>query len=137
MHFKAKLKIFCIRLFVLWLPFSVGCLIAIPVSLIAVVSGSGYAKNMLIAMDRLAAAVMCWDGKNTVSAECGLVLHTAKSVAEWMTVHCVFCWLLCNFIHRMDGGHCNRNAIEDGLVVPATDVTNRAKQEEGFAQPQR
>lgn len=111
-HFRTKLKVLGIRLFILWLPFSIGCLVAIPVSLIAILSGSSYAKNMLLAMDKLAASVIFFDGLNTVSAECGRILHEFKGI----TGHCVFCTLLCRFIHLLDGGHCNKNAKEDGLI---------------------
>ena len=114
MHFRNKLRILCIRLFVLWLPFSLGCLAAIPLSLVAILGGSAYAKNMLLAMDKLAAASLKFSGLSTVSAECGKLLHEMK---EGMTARCIFCKLLCQIIHGMDAGHCLRNAKEDGLIT--------------------
>lgn len=114
LHFKTKLRILCVRLFLLWLPFSLGCLVAIPLSLIAILGGSVYAKNMLLAMDKLAAASMKFSGLNTVSAECGRLLHEMK---DGLTARCIFCKLLCRFVHEMDAGHCDRNARDDGLIT--------------------
>jgi hypothetical protein len=113
-RFKTKLRILCVRLFLLWLPFSLGCLVAIPLSLIAILGGSVYAKNMLLAMDKLGAASMKFSGLNTVSAECGRLLHEMK---DSLTARCIFCKLLCRFVHEMDAGHCDRNARDDGLVT--------------------
>jgi hypothetical protein len=114
-HFRNKLRILSIRLFLLWLPFSLGCLIAIPLSLKAILhlDGNAYAKNLLLAMDKLAAASLQFSGLHTVSAECGKLLHTVKDA---LTPQCIFCRLLCRFIHRMDAGHCERNARDDGLI---------------------
>ena len=110
---RTRLRILCVRLFLLWLPFSLGCLLAIPLSLIAILGGSVYAKNLLLAMDRLGAASLKFSGLNTVSAECGKVLHEMK---DSVTARCIFCKLLCRFIHGMDAGHCDRNARDDGLI---------------------
>jgi hypothetical protein len=114
LHFKAKSRILCVRLFLLWLPFSLGCLVAIPLSLIAILGGSVYAKNMLLAMDKLGAASMKFSGLNTVSAECGRLLHEMK---DGLTARCILCKLLCRFVHEMDAGHCDRNARGDGLIT--------------------
>jgi len=113
-RFKTKLRILCVRLFLLWLPFSLGCLVAIPLSLIAILGGSIYAKNMLLAMDKLGAASMKFSGLNTVSAECGRLLHEMK---DGLTARCIFCKLLCRFVHEMDAGHCDRNARDDRLIT--------------------
>ena len=96
------------------LPFSLGCLVAIPLSLIAILSGSVYAKNLLLAMDKLGAASLKFSGVNTVSAECGRLLHQMK---DGLTASCILCKLLCRFIHEMDAGHCDRNARDDGLIT--------------------
>lgn len=112
-HVRAKLRILGIRLFFLWLPFSLGCILLIPLSLIAVLSGSVYAKNMLLAMDKLAASGMTWAGHNTVSAECGRLLHEAK---EWLDARCIFCRLLCWAINFFDAGHCRQNAVDERLL---------------------
>jgi hypothetical protein len=113
-RFRTKLRILSVRLFLLWLPFSLGCLLAIPLSLIAILGGSVYAKNLLLAMDKLAAASIQFSGLNTVSAECGRLLHEMK---DGLTARCIFCKLLCRFIHEMDAGHCDRNARDDGLIT--------------------
>lgn len=111
---RTRLRILCVRLFLLWLPFSLGCLVAIPLSLIAILGGSVYAKNLLLAMDKLGAASMKFSGLNTVSAECGRLLHEMK---DGLTASCIFCKLLCRFIHEMDAGHCDRNARDHGLIT--------------------
>ena len=113
-RFRTRLRILCVRLFLLWLPFSLGCLVAIPLSLIAILGGSAYAKNLLLAMDKLGAASMKFSGLNTVSAECGRLLHEMR---DGLTARCIFCKLLCRFIHEMDAGHCDRNARDDGLIT--------------------
>jgi len=113
-RFRTRLRILCVRLFLLWLPFSLGCLLAIPLSLIAILGGSAYAKNLLLAMDKLGAASLKFSGLNTVSAECGKLLHEMK---DGLTARCIFCKLLCRFIHGMDAGHCYRNARDDGLIT--------------------
>jgi len=114
-RWRAKVKLYFIRLFVLWLPFSLGCLVAIPVSLVAVLSNSTYAKNMLLGMDRLAASVLHWTGKNTISAECGAVLQPPLTFAE-LSMRCIFCMLLCRMIELFDAGHCKNNAIDEKLI---------------------
>lgn len=93
---------FMVAFFVLWVPFSIAALVAIPVSLFALVFEWEYAKNILRAKDKLAAALLGWSGKYTVSAECGVSdCKACKAV----------CWLL-NFL---DPGHCEGAAKKEGI----------------------
>lgn len=90
-------------LFVLWLPFSLAAIVAIPVSFIAVFFEWDYAKNILRAKDRMAAALLGWSGRYTISAECGADLDCAPCRAV--------CWLL----DWIDPGHCAGAAKREGL----------------------
>lgn len=114
---KAKLKIIFIRLTVLWLPFSLGCLVAIPTALFAIVWAifhpSSHARNILLAMDKLAASVMGWTGRNTVSAECGVEEKEKRS--------CFFCKILCRYLNVFDPNHCRDSAIGERLIRRETE----------------
>lgn len=92
-------------LIVLWIPFSVAALVAIPVSLFAVFMEWGYAKNILRAKDKLAASLIGWSGNNTVSAECGA------------RPDCRICSMLCRFLDLIQPGHCLGAAKKEGLIV--------------------
>ena len=62
------------RLLVLWVPFSLGMLFAIPVSLALIVVSEDvdmYTRDLLRAMDKTCAALFGWGGFYTISAECG------------------------------------------------------------------
>jgi hypothetical protein len=54
-----------------------------------------YIWNLLVAVDRLGAAVLGWSGKITISEECA-----AKE--------CGFCRFLCNVLQVLDKEHCDR-----------------------------
>lgn len=89
---------------VLWLPFSIGCLVAIPVSLFAIlVEENTYAKNCLRAMDKTLAAVLGFSGYFTLSAECGVAFS-----APWNQLR-----YLLNLIQP---GHCEGAAKKEGLL---------------------
>lgn len=82
----------------LWLPFSVACLVAVPVALFAVLANEvEYAKSVLRAMDRLTAAVLGYSGDYTVSAEC--------SRSE-----CRVCAVICWVFDWFEKDHCNKAA---------------------------
>lgn len=91
-----------VALLVLWLPFSLAALVAIPVSLFAIFFEWEYAKNILRAKDKLAAALLGWSGRYTVSAECGAA------------VDCRFCRAVCALLNRLDPGHCAGAAKREG-----------------------
>ena len=88
---------------VLWLPVSLAALAAIPLALLGLwFDKTVYAKQVLKAMDRVAAAVLGWSGDFTVSAECG------KS-------ECRFCKALCGLLNLIDKGHCKKVSRREGV----------------------
>lgn len=91
-----------VAILLLWLPFSIAALLAIPVSLFAIFVEWEYAKNILRAKDKLAAALLGWSGKYTVSAECG---------AE---TDCLPCRAVCWILEWIDPGHCTGAAKREG-----------------------
>ncbi len=100
-----KLEIAAVSLVLLWLPFSITAIAAIPVSLIAILQFNYvYAKDVLRAMDKLGAAVFGWGGDHTVSAECGST-HSG----------CVFCRVVCALLNLVQPGHCAGAAKNEGL----------------------
>lgn len=94
---------------VLWLPFSIGCLAAIFVSLAAILlEENTYGKDVLRAMDKLLAAVLGFSGHFTLSAECGVA-----TTAPWVQLR----WLL----DKIQAGHCEGAAKNEGLInIPPT-----------------
>lgn len=90
-----------VALLVLWLPFSAAAIVAIPVSLVAVFLEWEYAKNILRAKDKLAAALLgLGDGTRTVSAECG-------------RSECRACMLICKLLDWVQPGHCKGAAARE------------------------
>lgn len=88
---------------VLWIPFSIGCLVAILVSLAAILlEENEYGKDVLRAMDKLLAAVLGFSGYFTLSAECGV---TEKQ--PWL--------LLKTLLNLIQPGHCEGAAKNEGL----------------------
>lgn len=89
---------------VLWLPFSLGCAVAIVTSLFAIVfEHNVYGKNVLRAMDKVLAAVLGFSGYYTLSAECGIATQ-----APWIHLR----WLL----DKIQAGHCEGAAKNEGLL---------------------
>lgn len=79
----------------LWLPLSLLTLLAIPISLVAIVFDKmPYGKNVLRTMDKLGASVLAYTGDRTISAECG-------------ASDCAACKWLCKLLDRVDPGHCD------------------------------
>lgn len=61
------------------------------------------AGDIVHSMDMTLAAVLGWDGRSTVSRECG------KEVAEGKP--CAFCRRVCAFLDRwLETGHCEKEA---------------------------
>lgn len=89
---------------VLWLPFTIGCLVAGIVSLFAILFDRvEYGKNVLRAMDKTLASVLGFDGYHTLSAECGI-----SKKQPWIALK----WILDN----IQEGHCEGAAKNEGLM---------------------
>ena len=89
---------------VLWIPFSIGCIVAIVVSLLAILlEENAYGKDVLRAMDKVLAAVCGFSGYFTLSAECGV---TEKQ--PWV--------LLKNLLNKIQQNHCEGAAKNEGLI---------------------
>ena len=90
-------------LLVLWLPFSIGAVSAIIVSLAAILmEENAYAKDVLRAMDKLLASVCGFSGSYTLSAECGVTERQ-----PWI--------LLRRLLNGIQPGHCEGAAKNEGL----------------------
>ncbi len=90
---------------ILWLPFSIGALAAIVVSLAAIIlEENEYGKNVLRAMDKTLAAVLGFSGYYTLSAECGVCTRQ-----PWVSLR----WLL----NKIQAGHCEGAAAREGLTI--------------------
>lgn len=89
---------------VLWLPFSIGCAVAIVISLAAILlEENDYGKNLLRAMDKVLAAVMGRSGFYTLSAECGVI-----DVFPFTQIR--------TLLDLIQAGHCEGAAIHEGLL---------------------
>ena len=89
---------------VLWLPFSLGAIAAILVSLIAILFDRiHYGKDVLRAMDKLLAAVLGFSGYFTLSAECGI-----EQRQPWVALRGILDWI--------QPGHCEGAAKNEGLI---------------------
>lgn len=91
--------------FLLWAPFSITALAAIPLCLVATWAEEWtYAKQVIAAMDRLGAAVVGFGGEHTVSAECGSRRR-----------ECRLCRFVCRILDLVQPGHCAGAARHEGL----------------------
>lgn len=89
---------------VLWLPFSIGCILSIITSLIAIAMDENeYGKNVLRAMDKVLAATVGFSGFFTLSAECGV-----SNESPWMGLR--------KILDMIDPGHCEGAAKNEGLI---------------------
>jgi hypothetical protein len=89
---------------VLWLPFSLGCLVAIVASLFAIIAEeNAYGKDVLRAMDKVLAAVCGFSGFFTLSAECGIAYEPPWTWLRWL-------------LNKIQAGHCEGAAINEGLT---------------------
>lgn len=87
----------------LWLPFSIGCLLAIPASLFAIaLEENTYGKDVLRAMDKVLAAVCGFSGYFTLSAECG-----ASNDQPWIGLR--------KILDMIQADHCEGAAKSEGL----------------------
>lgn len=87
---------------VLYAVFSLAAMLAGGVGLVGLACGrTTYASNICRAMDALLAAMLRWDGRSTVSKECG-------------RSGCRFCRWLCAALNFMlERGHCAKEAARD------------------------
>jgi len=89
---------------ILWLPFSIGAIAAIIVSLIAILLNEvRYGKDVLRAMDKLLAAVLGFSGFYTLSAECGIA-----TTAPWNQLRYA--------LDLLQKDHCIGAAKNEGLI---------------------
>lgn len=104
-----RLLTFLGSLLILWFPFSVGCMLAAPISLAGLsawaLTGSGwayaYTKNLLGGMDRACAGLLNLDAKFTISAHCGVgALPALRRFLDWVSP-----------------GHCAGAAANEGLTA--------------------
>ena len=87
---------------ILWLPFSLACLVAVPVSFVGIaVWSQGYGKNLLGGMDRTGSGLLGLDARYTISAHCG-VNPRLKPLR-----------ILLDLIQQ---GHCEGAARKEGLL---------------------
>lgn len=93
-----------VLLFGLWLPFALGCLVAIAASFLAILMEENvYGKDVLRAMDKLLAAVLGFSGYFTLSAECGVADR-----APWVQLR--------RILNKIQVGHCEGAAAKEGLT---------------------
>lgn len=86
--------------FVLYVIFSIVSMLAGLIGILALPFKPQYTANVMHSMDMTLAALLGWDGRSTVSKECG------KS-------DCRFCRALCWLLHRiLEKDHCAKEASE-------------------------
>lgn len=88
-----------VLILVCYVAFSISAVVAIVACPVALLFDIAYASSVLRAMDRLMAAVVGFDGRNTLSAECGADME------------CRACAALCKVLALLDPGpppHCER-----------------------------
>jgi len=63
-----------------------------------------YPKNLLRASDKQAAALLGFDGRATISAECG-------------ASECKLCRAVCALLNMIDNGHCEGASRREGKIA--------------------
>lgn len=87
---------------ILWLPFSLAALVAIPLLLFGLLTeNESIWRPVGRAMDRLLAALLGFSGNYTLSAELGA--STDYRLLRWL-------------LDKIQAGHCRGAAIKEGLV---------------------
>lgn len=87
---------------ILWIPFSIAALVAIPVLLFGLLTeDESIWRPVGRAMDKLLAALMGYSGNHTLSAELG-----ASADYRWVR------WIL----NKIQAGHCEGAAKGEGLI---------------------
>lgn len=86
----------------LWFPFSIAALVAIPVLLFSIIAeDESIWKPVGRAMDKLLAAILGFSGNHTLSAELG-----ASTDYRWLR----------KFLDLFEAGHCMKAAKSEGLL---------------------
>lgn len=104
-----RLATFLGSLALLWLPFGLACLLAVPIALAGLlawlVSGSAYdyTKNLLGGMDRCASGLLGLEARYTVSAHCGVLRR------PWLRP-------LRTLLDLIAPGHCEGAAKQEGML---------------------
>lgn len=89
--------------FVLYVIFSIAAALAGVIGLLVLPFRPQYTANVMHTMDMLLAALFGWDGRSTVSKECGRELLGGEP--------CRFCRWVCALTHRLlEKGHCEKEA---------------------------
>lgn len=93
-------RIFAVLL--LWIPFSLAALVAIPVFLWGIVSeDESIWRPTGRALDKLLATLLGFSGNHTLSAELG-----ASTDYHWLRI----------FLDKIQAGHCLKAAKDEGLI---------------------
>lgn len=91
-----------LAIILLWFPFSLAALVAIPVLLWALLTGDeSIWKPIGRAMDKLLAALLGFSGEHTLSAELGACIRL-----QWLR------W----FLDLIEADHCRKAARAEGLL---------------------
>ena len=97
---------------VLWLPFSIGCIVAILTSLASIwLEENEYGKDVLRAMDKVLASVCGFSGYFTLSAECGIATKQPWTGLRWT-------------LDKIQAGHClgaAKNEMSYQRICPVED----------------
>ena len=98
----AKVKL-VVLVALLWPVFSLAALCAIPLFPLSLLCLQfDYAGYLMQSKDRLLAALLGWNGRKTVSRECG------EQLLSKVERPCTFCSLVCKALDWFDPGHCKR-----------------------------
>lgn len=103
-----RLSDFLATIVLLWLPFGLACLLAVPIALLGLLvwlltKRTDYTKNLLGGMDRCASGLIGLEARYTVSAHCGVLTR------PWLKA-------LRTFLDAVSPGHCEGAAKKEGLL---------------------
>lgn len=88
---------------VLFVLFSLAAIFSPAFAIVGAFFSLRYAGNVMHSMDMLAAALLGWNGRATISKECGRELATSSP--------CRFCRIVCRVLDVvLEAGHCQKEA---------------------------
>lgn len=94
-----------ITLVVLFVIFSLAAIFSPAFALVGAFFSLRYAAHIMHSMDMILAAILGWDGRSTVSKECGRELASGAP--------CRFCRIVCRVLDRiLEAGHCQKEALK-------------------------